>query len=108
MNIYAELLDNWCTQFTIYLTSQLARQFYGSPVKTPARGTFHTNSERKHALEYKYTHLFFLLKFGIPLYLLTFLLLKLRSDVYEALIAKSCAVRGLKHLREDKVCFYKN
>ena len=48
------------------------------------------------------------LKFGIPLYLLTFLLLKLRSGVYEALIVKRSAVRGLKHLREDKVCFYKN
>ena len=76
-------------------------------MKTPARGTFHINFERKHALEYIYTDLFFLLKFGLPLYLLTFLLLKLSSGVYEALIVESCAVRGLKHLREDKVCFYK-
>jgi hypothetical protein len=37
--------------------------------------------------------------------LLTFLVLNLRSCVYEALIVEILAVRGLKHLREDKVCF---
>lgn len=74
-------------------------------MKTPARGTFHIISKRKHALEYKYTHLFFLLKFGIPLYLLTFLVLTLLLIVYEGSSAESKAVRGLKHLREDKVCF---
>lgn len=75
-----------------------------SPVKIPARGKFHIKSKRKHALEYKYTYLFFLLKFGIPLYLLTFLVLTLRFIFYEALIANNKSVRGLKHLREDKVC----
>ena len=47
--------------------------------------------------------------FGLPGLILTFnmtfLVLNLRSRVYEALIVEILAVRGLKHLREDKVCF---
>jgi hypothetical protein len=36
---------------------------------------------------------------------LTFLVLTLRFIFYEALTADNKSVRGLKHLREDKVCF---
>jgi len=74
-------------------------------VKTPARGTFHIKSKRKHALEYKYTYLFFIPKFGIPLYLLTFFMLNLDLEYQERLIVKENNGQGFEASREEKVCF---
>ena len=108
MNIYAELLDNWCTQFTVYLTSQLARQFYGSPRENPSSRHISYKLRTKACIRIQIYPSVFSTKIWYTIVFVDFFAVEISSGVYEALIVKRSAVRGLKHLREDKVCFYKN